>query len=329
MDGLRPSRPIDNENRERPDASGRERRPGYARHVRAVIAIMVTLAASSAAAEPGEHGSAGFELRLHRGDTEQDEVAHYGYYPSIVVDGSARVGGGIEVAAAVAAARVSAVWENIGGVANGMLSARMRLARPAWIAELEAGVAFPLDRSIPAPDCFPEQEDGDSLVLAYGEETACWDRSAYRRAALHRGAWDIWLWAPDWVTVAATARLETSAPTYLYYAVDVGAGGAVAVTDAHDGAALIGQIAPEIGAQLAARWRAGLRGIAAGVMLDDTSPILISLEPFVAYQRDVVRIRLGLLLPLADLRNEEVPPGQGGYEITEHKSLGLGVTAFF
>ena len=297
--------------------------------MRAGVVIVLTLAASSAAAEPGERGSAGFELRLHRGDTEQDEVAHYGYYPSIVVDGSARVGGGIEIAAAVAAAKVSAVWENIGGVANAMLSARTRLARPAWIAELEAGVAFPLDRSIPAPDCFPEQDDGDSMVFAYGDETACWDRSAYRRAALHRGAWDIWLWAPDWVTVAATARLETSAPTYLYYAVDVGAGGAVAVTDAHEGAALIGQIAPEIGAHLSARWRAGLRGIAAGVLLDDTSPILLSLEPFVAYQRDEVRIRLGLLLPLADLRNEEVPPGQGGYTITEHKSLGLGVTAFF
>ena len=298
--------------------------------MRAVAVIALTLAASSAAAEPGEHGSAGFELRLHRGDTEQDEVEHVGFYPSIVVDGSAQVGGGIEIAAAVAAARTSAVWENIGGVANGMLSARTRLARPAWIAEIEAGIAFPLDRSIPAPDCFPEPENGgDSLVFSYGEDTSCWDRSAYRRAALHRGAWDIWLWAPDWVTLAATARLETNARSYLYYAVDVGAGGAVAVTDAHDGAALIGQIAPEIGAQLSARWRAGLRGIAAGVLLDDTSPFLLSLEPFVAYQRDEVRIRLGLLLPLADLGNEEVPPGQGGYKISENKSLGLGVTAFF
>jgi hypothetical protein len=297
--------------------------------MRAVLVIALMLVASSAAAGPGEHGSAGFELRLHRGDTEQDEVAHDGLYPSIVVDGSARVGGGIEIAAAVAAAKVSAVWENIGGVANGMLSARARLTRAAWLAELEAGVAFPLARSIPAPDCFPAQDDGDSLVLAYGEETACWDRSAYRRAALHRGAWDIWLWAPDWITLAATARVETSAATFLYYAVDAGAGGAIAVTDAHDGAALIGQIAPEVGAQLGARWRAGLRGIAAGVMLDDTSPILLSLEPFVAYQRDVVRIRLGVLLPLADLGNEEVPPGLGGYKITENKSLGLGVTAFF
>lgn len=297
--------------------------------MRAVVVIALTLTASSAAAEPGQHGSAGFELRLHRGDTEQDEVAHYGFYPSIVVDGSVQVGGGIEIAAAVAAAKVSAVWENIGGVANGMLSARTRLVRPAWIAELEAGVAFPLDRSIPAPDCFPEQDDGDSMVLAYGDQPACWDRSAYRRAALHRGAWDVWLWAPDWVTVAATARLESNAPTYLYYAVDVGAGGAVAVTDAHDGAALIGQIAPEIGAQLNPRWRAGLRGIAAGVVHDDTSPILLSLEPFVAYHHDVVRIRLGLLLPLADLRNEEVSPGLGGYQISDNKSLGLGATAFF
>ena len=80
--------------------------------MRATLVIALTLAASSAAAEPGQHGSAGFELRLHRGDTEQDEVAHYGFYPSIVVDGSVQVGGGIEIAAAVAAAKVSAVWEN-------------------------------------------------------------------------------------------------------------------------------------------------------------------------------------------------------------------------
>jgi hypothetical protein len=293
--------------------------------------VLLALGSGVAVAEPPPRGSAALELRLHRADTEQDEVEHLGFYPSIVVGGSVRVGETIEVTAALAAARRSAVWENIGGLGNGFVAGRLHLAGAGWKGLVAAGLAFPLDRSIPAPDCFePDQGPGDSLVYSYGENTACWDRSAYRRAALHRGAWDIWMWAPDWVTLAGTARVETVAPSYLYYAVDVGAGAAVSVTEAHDGAALIGQLAPEAGAFLSPRWRAGLRAIGAGVILDDTSPLLLSLEPFVEYDRDgAFRLRIAFMLPLADLRNPDVSPGLGGYRASEQKSLGITVGGAF
>lgn len=300
--------------------------------VRHLPGLAIALASTTAAADPGDHGSAGMELRLHRGDTAQDEVAHYGLYPSVVAGGSVTVRPRLEIVGAFAAAKVSAVWENIGGVANGMLGARTRFALPAGRIAATVGVAFPLASSIPTPDCFePGTGPGDSLVLAYGDNTACWDRSAHRRAALHRGAWDIWMWAPDWVTAVATGRFESAQRPGLHYAIDVGAGAAFAVTDAHeDGSALIAQAAAEVGYWLGPRWLLGVRGLGAGVFLDDTSPAIVSLEPFAELSHENgVRVRAAVMLPLDDLNNDDVSPGLGGYKISEHKSLGILAGASF
>ncbi len=294
------------------------------------LALTLAVAPSAAHADPGDHGSAGAELRLHRADTQQDEVPHHGLYPSIIVSGSATVLPRLEIVAAVAAARVSAVWENIGGVANGMLGARTRLDVPALRGRVvaTAGVAFPLDSSIPEADCYmPDHPGGgDSLVLRFGDNPGCWDRSAHRRAALHRGAWDIWMWAPDWVTAFGTGRLESTRRPGLHHAVDVGAGAAFALTDAHDddSTALVAQGAAEVGYWFDTRWLVGARGLGAAVFLDDTSPAILSVEPFAELAHGSgLRLRAAVLLPLEDLQNDDVAPGLGGYRIAEHKSLGL------
>jgi hypothetical protein len=104
------------------------------------------------------------------------------------------------------------------------------------------------------------------------------------------------------------------------------------VTDGHegDGFAFVAQLAAEGGYWVAPRFRIGLRGTGAGAFVDDTSPFIVSVEPYAAFDHELGFVaRFGVLLPLADLRNEEVPPGLGGYKISENKSLGLALGAGF
>lgn len=295
----------------------------------AVVAGALVAATDAAAEEPApaaaRRGSFEIELRMHNGESSQDEVPEKSLYPSVVVAGSVAIRDDLEVVAQIAGARTSAEWENIGGLASGLIGARTRIARDGMRGHIGGGITIPLDYSIPEADCFPPRQGGDSQVLTFGDDTGCWDRSAYRRAAIHRGGWDIWLWAPDWITAVGTARIETAAPTPMMYALEVGAGAGLAITDIHedDRVAVMGQVAPEIGALLVPSWRVFLRAPIAGVWLDDESPILVSLEPNIEFEGGGFRLRLGLLLPLFDLGNEEVSPGLGNYKIRENKSVGI------
>lgn len=272
-------------------------------------------------ARADSRGAAFADLCLHVGDTEQGEVAHYGLFPSIVLGGRFGIDARFEIEAAVAAAKTSAVWENIGGVATGYLGGRVRLGK----LTLGAGATLPIDRSLPAADCFmPEHAGGDdSLVLDYGTRPACWDRSAYRRAMLHRGGWNAWLWAPDFVSGVASARFDGGTDDVVYA---IEAGGAIAFGD---GTALIGQLGGEV-AYRAGRWSFGGRAAIMGVLLDDASPALVSIEPYVELApRDGVRLRASVLVPAADLSNDDVSPGLGDYDPPENTSIGLmGAIAF-
>ncbi|MBA3464823.1 MAG: hypothetical protein H0T46_33120 [Deltaproteobacteria bacterium] len=286
-------------------------------------ALALLAAAGTAAAEP--RGGASAELRMHVGDTEQDEVVHPGLFPSLVLGGGYRLTDDIEVAAAFAAAKISATWENIGGLANGFVEGKWATTVGDVRLVIGAGVAFPLDYSIPAADCFmPEKPGGDSLVLDFGTNTACWDRSAYRRAAIHRGGWNMWLWAPDWITGVASVRAERRPGPWRITA-DVGAGLAFAVTDAHEGErAIIVQAAGEVGYAVSTRWTLGIRSVIAGVSLDDESPVLMSFEPFAQVVGSPLwQLRFSLLIPLSDQSNDDVPPGLGGYNPSENVSIGV------
>jgi hypothetical protein len=286
-------------------------------------ALAVLAAASNAAAEP--RGSATAELRIHPGDTEQDEVAHYGLFPSLVLGGGYRITDDIEVAASIAVAKISATWENIGGLANGFVEGRWRSSFGAVDFVVGAGLAFPLDYSLPGARCFmPEKPGGDSLVLDFGTNPACWDRSAYRRASLHRGGWNMWMWAPDWITAVATVRGDMRDGKW-HIGSELGVGLAFPATDAHEGdTAVIAQASGEFAYEISPRWRLGLRAIMAGVALDDESPFYGTTEPFAEVApSELWRLRLGLLIPLFDLSNNDVSPGLGGYKPSENVSIGV------
>lgn len=279
-------------------------------------ALALLAASGTAAAEP--RGSANVELRMHVGDTEKDEVVHPGLFPSIVLGGRFGVTDIIEVEAMLAAATISAQWENIGGVATAYLGGRVRLGA----VTLAAGVVAPTDYSIPAPACFmPELDPGATLVLDYGTNTSCWDRSAYRRAMIHRGGWNAWLWAPDFISGVATARYDRTEANMMV-AVEAGLG--VAESRYESATAVIGQLGAEAAYRVSRRWHVGGRAAIMGVLLDHESPALVSAEPYAEVApRNDVRLRFSLLIPLADLSNDDVPPGRGGYKPSENVSIGV------
>lgn len=309
-----------------------QRPPSYLA-MRLAVVLLATSGTALAEPLPLPRASATLDLRLHVGDSEQDEVAHYGLFPSVVLGGTFRLFQTLQVEAAIAAAKITATWENIGGLANGYLGARLLLdPPPTFFPEgnyqnrwtITAGVTVPLDRSLPAADCFmPEHGGGDSLALDYGTNTSCWDRSAYRRAMLHRGGWNMWMWAPDFLSAVATARFADTAGD-LDYTIEAGAALGLPITDAHDDTAFMFQLGVEVSYRLSPTWRAGGRGQLAAVMLDAESPSLVSAEGFVEYApRSDLRFRGGLLVPVTDLSNDDVPPGRGGYVPRENVSIGL------
>lgn len=280
-------------------------------------------AAPDAADEPA--AELWLELRAHLGDSEQDEVVHPGLFPSLVLGAAARVAPRWHVEVALSYAKVTAQWENIGGPGVAYLGARHR--RGAAI--LAAGATAPLGADLPAPACFstPPQTGGDSQTYRFNDDPACWDRSAYRRAALHRGMWNAWLWAPDWYTAAATAELA-ELPGLPFVGLAGGVGLALPATDHHDGVAVPLQLA------LTARHHrrsltASGRLLAAGALAGDRSPFILSAEAGLQLRRGALTGALTFTLPFADLRNDPVPPGQGGYRIVELWSLGTSLTAAF
>ena len=124
--------------------------------MRPALVLLAISGTAFAEPRPLPRASATMDLRLHVGDTEQDEVAHYGLYPSVVLGGTFRLAQILRLEAAIAAAKVSATWENIGGLANGYLGARLLLdPPPSFFPEggyqnrwtIAAGVTLPLDRS--------------------------------------------------------------------------------------------------------------------------------------------------------------------------------------
>jgi hypothetical protein len=260
------------------------------------------------------------DLRVSPADAERDEVAHYGLYPSLILGQRLYVGRGFSAEAAVSAAKVTAVWENIGGVGTAYLGGRQDFAA-GWLA---AGITLPLDYSLPPAGCYPDQPSGDSLTYAYGQNRSCWDRSAYRRAALNRGFWNAWMWAPDWITpsLRAAARLVKWGGWSI--ASEVGAGVGLPVTDVHAGeTAFLAQGMLEVRHETERRVL-GLRLQGAGAFLAETSPFLIAVEAYGRVPVGRVSLEARLTLPVDDLRNEDAPAGQAGFRIIELWSLGLG-----
>jgi hypothetical protein len=292
--------------------------------------IVLALAATSVhagdapavAAEQGFRHSTWVDLRVWYADTgEGDDEAHYGLFPSIILGQRLYVGRGFSAEAAVSAVSRTARWENIGGMGTAYFGARKDYAH-GWLA---AGTTVPLDPSLPRANmCYPGQPSGNSLTYAYGPDTGCWDRSAYRRAALHRGYWNAWMWAPDWVTpsLRAASRLMTRGNWSL--ASEVGAGVGLPVTDVHEGdLAFVAQAMLEARHETESRVL-GLRVQGAGVFLEETSPFLISLEAYGRLLLGRVALEVRVTLPVEDLSNDYVDPGLGPYRIIEYWSLGLG-----
>jgi len=293
-----------------------------------VLALTTTSArageAPAGAVEQTPRNTTWVDLRISQADNGKGDEPQYGLfslYPSIILGHRLYVGRGLSGEAAVSAADETARWENIGGIGTAYLGGRQDFAA-GWLA---AGTTLPLDHSLPAAaGCERDAPPGDSLTYAFGPDTGCWDRSAYRRAALHRGFWNAWMWAPDWVTpsLRAAARLATWGAWVM--ASEAGAGVGLPVTDAHRGdIAYLAQAMLEVRHETP-RHMLGFRLQGAGAFLEETSPFLIAVEAYGRVPVGRVSLEARLTLPVDDLSNDDVPGAFGGYKPIELWSLGLG-----
>ena len=270
------------------------------------------------------------ELSLKLGETKQDEVAHRGLFASLILGGHYEALPWLDVALDLAATKASADWEEVSGLSTAALSAHAKGTRSGWRWRAGLGVTLPLATVGTIPD-FPMDVRGDSLVYsATTEDQDTWDYSAYRRAAMNRGDWNLWMWAPDWITVFAPARVERALSPAFTVAVDGALATAFAIGDGHESGdvAVVAQAAAEAAWHASARARIGLRVLDVIVVHDDLSPHLTSIEPYVGYRSERVDLRVRLTLPIRDHRNADAPDGRSGFRAYEewgiNTTLGVG-----
>lgn len=294
------------------------------RRVLALLVAIGTASAGQAGAEEVERGrwEAMVDLTVHVGEKAQDDPPPLGVFPSLIVGGRWYVGPRLDVSARVAGSAAVATWENISGLANGFVGVGYRGASDGWPYRLGLGVTVPLDRSLPTPDCYERRDEppGDSLVYEYAGGGQCWDRSALRRASLNRGGWDMWMWAPDWVTAVATGVIEDRVSERLAVKVEGAAGVALATTDIHDGAvAVVTQIGVEAMYDVTPH-QVGVRLSNAGVHHAEQSPLITAVAPVCRWARGRWALESRLSLPVIDHRN---PDDEAEYPVIHNWGLSL------
>jgi hypothetical protein len=266
------------------------------------------------------------DVSLKIGETENDEVSHPGVFASLILGGRYEALPWLDVAIDLAATKASADWEDVSGLSTAALSTHVHGARDGWRWRVGAGITLPLAKVGTIRD-FPMDFTGDSLVYsATTDDEDTWDYSAYRRAAMNRGDWNMWMWAPDWVTVFAPARVERDLAPAFTVAVDTALASAFAVGDGHESGdvAIIAQGAVDGAWHANASSRIGLRILDVIVFHDDLSPHLTSIEPYFGWQSERVDLRVRLTLPIRDHRNANAPEGRSGFRA--HEEWGINTT---
>jgi hypothetical protein len=268
------------------------------------------------------------EVSLKVGETKKDEVSHKGVFASLILGGRYEALPWLDISLDLAATKASADWEDVSGLSTAALSTHVHGAQRGWRWRAGIGITLPLAKVGTIRD-FPMDFKGDSLVYsATTDDEDTWDYSAYRRAAMNRGDWNMWMWAPDWITVFAPARVERDLAPFTV-AADAALASAFAIGEGHDGeTALVAQVAVEAAWHANERSRLGLRVLDVIVFHDDLSPHLTSIEPFFGWQSERVDLRVRLTLPIRDHRNANAPDGRSGFRAYEewgiNTTLGVG-----
>jgi hypothetical protein len=237
----------------------------------------------------------------------------------------------LDVAVDLAATKATADWEEVSGLANAAVSATAHGTRDAVRWQVGAGVTIPLATVGTIRD-FPMDFEGDSLVYsATTEDEDTWDYSAYRRAAMNRGAWNLWMWAPDWVTAFIPARVQTDLAPAITGALDGALATAFAIGDGHDRGevAVVAQAAVDVAWHANARSRLGMRVLDVIVFHDDLSPHLTSVEGYFGWRSGRTDLRIRLTVPVRDHRHPNAPDGMSGFRAYEEWGLNTALAVGF
>jgi hypothetical protein len=259
------------------------------------------------------------EVSLKIGETQQDEVSHPGVFASLVLGGRYEALPWLDIAVDLSATKASADWEDVSGLSTAAASAHAHGTSAGLRWRVGLGITLPLARVGTIRD-FPMDFKGDSLVYsATTDDEDTWDYSAYRRAAMNRGDWNMWMWAPDWITAFAPARVEHDLTPVLTGAVDAALGTAFAVGDGHQSGdvAIVVQAAVDLAWHKSERTRLGLRVLDVIVFHDDLSPHLTSVEPYVGYRTQSFDLGVRFTLPLRDHRHANAMEGRSGFRAYE------------
>lgn len=283
------------------------------------LAALLVIVPALARAEPP---SATSELSLKIGEAEQDEGPTRGLFASLVLGGHYPVLPWLDVALEWSATKATATWEEVSGLSTAAPSASAHGVRGAWRWRAGLGVTLPL-ATVGTIHDFPMDLTGDSLVYsATTEDQDTWDYSAYRRAAMNRGGWNLWLWAPDWITVFAPARVERDAGAFTV-ALDGAIATGFAIGDGHESGdvAVTLQAAADAAWRATARTRVGVRVLDVIVFHDDLSPHLTSVEPYIGWRSERVDLRVRFTLPVRDHRHPDAMAGRSGFRAYEEWGL--------
>ena len=270
------------------------------------------------------------DISLKVGESEKDEVSHPGVFASLILGGRYEALPWLDVAIDLSATKATADWEDVSGLSNAAVSAYVHGTNDGWRWRVGLGVTVPL-ATVGTIQDFPMDFRGDSLVYsATTDDQDTWDYSAYRRAAMNRGDWNMWMWAPDWITAFAPARVERDLAPGLIAALDGAFGTAFAIGEGHDSdVAIVAQAAADVAWSANDRTRVGLRVLDVIVFHEDLSPHLTSLEPYVGYRTRTVDLRVRLTLPLRDHRHANAMEGRSGFRAYEEWGINTTVNVAF
>lgn len=272
------------------------------------------------------------ELSVKVGEGEQtDSGEDRSLFVSAIVGGRYAVTPWLDAGLDLSATKATADWEEVSGLSNAALSAAAHGTYRGVRWRAGAGITLPLAKVGTIHD-FPMDFEGDSLVYsATTDDQDTWDYSAYRRAAMNRGNWNMWMWAPDWVTAFVPARAEIDVTPTVTVAGDAAVGAAFAISRGHDDGdvAVVAQLAADLAWQANAHSRIGMRVLDVIVFLDDLSPHLTSIEPYYGWRSRTTELAVRLTLPIRDHRHADAMEGRSGFRAYEEWGINTSLAVGF
>jgi hypothetical protein len=168
----------------------------------------------------------------------------------------------------------------------------------------DGGLAFRSGNALLHGDWLTDVEDlryriGVGVTLPFATTSSLADTAALELAMGMRGAWDIWMWAPNRLSVIATGRLELDLAPQLIVGGDAGAAILFSTADSSDETLITAQLAG-FAEYVADPFVVGLQvfAVLAGDALPDRKDVELALQPYVRLSFERTFLLAGFVMNL-------------------------------